>query len=158
MKEGRNCATLAGLLQRLGQSCDSGYALAVHIRLTRPTLLFQTYDAAWSDHYSVNGYMLFDPVVHWGMTQTGSIAWANLRDQDPQGVLQAAEDFGLYNGWCFAIDHGGSRTIAGLTRSDRAHSAAEMEEIREIVGEIHRLTMDFDQWPPEEQEAARALK
>jgi hypothetical protein len=33
-----------------------------------------------------------------------------------------------------------------------------MEEIREIVGEIHRLTMDFDQWPPEEQEAARALK
>ncbi len=157
-KEGSKRDTLASLLSRLRGYCDSGFALAIHIRLTRPTLLFQTYDQAWSDHYSENGYMLSDPVVHWGLTHVGRVVWDSLADQDPEGVFQAAKDFGLYHGWTFAIGEMADKTIAGMTRSDRAHSAAEVAEIEAIVSEIHTLTADFADWPPGEQDRARHLK
>lgn len=149
--------TLARLLGRLADLCDSGFALAIHIRLTRPSLLFQTYDSAWSDHYSVNGYMLSDPVVHFGLTRNGRVAWDALTDQDSAGVLKAARDFGLYNGWTYATGQASSKTIAGMTRSDRGHDAAEIAEIEAIVEEIHALTEDFADWPAAEQERVRRL-
>ncbi len=55
---------ISDALDRIGQICDTGFALAVHIRFTRPTLLYRTYDQAWIDHYSENGMMLTDPVVN----------------------------------------------------------------------------------------------
>lgn len=55
---------VAGLLDRLRTYCDTGFALAIHIRYTRPSLLYRTYDQAWIDHYSEKGFMLTDPVVH----------------------------------------------------------------------------------------------
>jgi len=151
------CDTLASLLGSLREACDSGFALAIHIRLTRPTLLFQTYDAAWSDHYSENGYMLSDPVVHWGLTNAGRVVWETLADKDPEGVLKAAQDFGLYHGWTFALGEMSDKTIAGMTRSDRAHTAAEVAEIEGIVREIHALTADFASWSQADQDRARHL-
>lgn len=156
--EGSKRDMLATLLGRLRAHCDSGFALAIHIRLTRPTLLFQTYDPAWSDHYSERGYMLSDPVVHWGLTNIGRVVWDSLADRDPEGVLQAAKDFGLYHGWTYATGKPGDKTIAGLTRSDRGHTAAEMTEIEGIVDAIHHLTEGFDHFPHAEQEAMRHLQ
>ncbi len=49
-------------LAAIGEICDRGFALAVHIRLTRPTLLYQTYASDWTDNYSIKGYMMTDPV------------------------------------------------------------------------------------------------
>ncbi|MCW1919699.1 autoinducer binding domain-containing protein [Rhodobacter sp. KR11] len=142
---------------RLQALCDTGYALAIHIRLTRPTLLYQTYDAAWSDHYSENGYMLSDPVVHWGLENAGTVFWADLADKDPEGVLKSAAAHGLHHGWTIARGDRFDKTIAGMTRSDRAHTAEEQVEIQEIVAEIHAMTADFVTWPPALQEQARRL-
>lgn len=151
------CDKLATLLSTLREACDSGFALAIHIRLTRPTLLFQTYDPAWSDHYSEHGYMLSDPVVHWGLTNTGRVIWDSLSGKDPEGVLKAARDFGLYNGWTLALGESNDKTIAGFTRSDRAHGAEERDAMEAIMVEIHGMTADFTSWPLAEQERARRL-
>lgn len=156
-RESSNCDTLASLLSRLRGYCDSGFALAIHIRLTRPTLMFQTYDQAWSDHYSENGYMLSDPVVHFGLTQRGRVIWDDLAEQDTEGVLRAAKRFGLHHGWTYATGKPNSKTIAGMTRSDRAMTPAEMAEVEEIVEALHGLTEDFSDWPASEQESARKL-
>lgn len=151
------CDRLATLLGRLQALCDTGFALAIHIRLTRPTLMFQTYDRAWSDHYSEHGYMLVDPVVHFGLTETGRVTWDEMTDRDSEGVLVKAKEFGLHHGWTYALGQASSKTIAGLTRSDRRHTEAEMDEIEAIMDEMHALTEDFRNWPPAEQEAARHL-
>jgi LuxR family transcriptional regulator len=149
--------TVSTCLARLRDLCDSGFALAVHIRYTRPTLLYRTYGQAWIDHYSEKGYMLTDPVVHWGLSQGGRIDWSELAGQDPEGVLAAAAAHGLRHGWSYTVGPATSRTLSGLTRSASAFSDAERAEIIGLVDRIHAATEGFDALSPATQEALRTL-
>jgi LuxR family transcriptional regulator len=144
-------------LARLRALCDSGFALAAHIRYTRPTILYRTYDQVWIDHYSERGFMLSDPVVHWGLTHTGAVNWADLADQDPQGVISDALAHGLHNGWTYAVGPQTSRTIAGITKTGPDFTVAERSEISQIVNEVHDLTEGFESVSPETQAALLAL-
>lgn len=144
-------------LSRLGALCDTGFALAIHIRLTSPTLLYQTYSQDWAEHYSIKGYMLSDPVVHWGLSNTGRVVWDTLTGVDPEGVIAAAVSFGLTHGWTYAVGPANSRTIAGLTRSGRAHTAEEVAEIQAIVDDLHSLTDHFDDFTKDVQDKLRRL-
>lgn len=148
---------IARHLTKLGKLCDTGFALASHIRLTAPTLLYQTYTQEWADHYSTNGYMLSDPVVRWGLTHTGRVEWATLSGEDPEGVIAAAISFGLTHGWTYAVGPITSRTIAGLTRSARVHTAAEVAEIEAIVNDVHEMTAHFEEFPRKVQDKLRRL-
>lgn len=145
------------LLLQLSALCDTGYALAVHIRYTRPSLLYRSYPPAWSETYSEMGYMLRDPVVHWGLANTGTVEWADLSDQDPDGVLADAVAHGLTNGWTFSFGPATSRTIAGLTKSGPAFSEAERGRIIRIVEDIHALTDGIEAFPANTQDALRSL-
>jgi len=137
--------------------CDTGFALAVHIRYTRPTLLYQTYAQDWIDFYSENGLMLSDPIVHWGLRNNGAVAWDATGEDDPAGVLAHAERFGLRNGMTIAVGPPSSRTIAGVTRSDRPFSADEMKRITALVTEIHEITNGFDDSESESLDALRHI-
>ena len=148
---------VAQYLSRLTALCDRGFALAIHIRYTRPTLLYQTYSRDWADHYSEKGYMLSDPVVHWGLSHTGIVQWNTLTDQDPEGVMAAAVSFGLTNGWTYATGPASTRTIAGLTRSGGPFPPEDVAEIIQIVDAIHEVTEGFDAFTPELQNALRSL-
>lgn len=149
-------AKIAQGLGRLNAVSDRGFALAIHIRYTRPTLLYQTYDQAWADHYSEKGLMLSDPVVHWGLTNSGWVEWSSLTDRDPEGVIAAAVAHGLTHGWTYSVGSASSRTIAGLPRST-AYATADRVYLSGIIDEIHALTEDFDKFPLAEQDTLRGL-
>ena len=54
--------------------------------------MVQTYRQDWIDRYTERGYMLCDPLVSWGFSQTGATRWSELEFPDPHDVLgQAAE-------------------------------------------------------------------
>ncbi len=137
--------------------CDTGFALAIHIRYTRPSLLYRTYQQPWIDHYSEKGFMLTDPVVHWGLMNTGMVWWDDLADQDPAGVLRDARAFGLLNGWTYSMGEAASRTISGITRSGPAFTETEVQHIIALTHEAHTLTMGIESFAPEVMEALRAL-
>jgi LuxR family transcriptional regulator len=136
-------------LTRLKEMCDTGFATAAHIKYTRPSLLYQTYAQDWTDHYSENGFMLVDPVVHWGLMQEGTVQWADLEAVDPSGVLISAKAHGLLNGWTYSVGVPESRTIAGLTKSGLPFSSAEVARIIELVDALHEATVGLDSLPPE---------
>ena len=150
-------AQIAQYLHRLSGFCDHGFALAIHIRYTRPTLLYQTYAQDWADYYSEKGLMLSDPVVHWGLSNTGWVDWSTLVDRDPEGVIAAAVAHGLHNGWTYAVGPTSSRTIAGLPRTGKPFSASERAELAQIVDQIHDLTDGFEQMPADLQDRLRNL-
>lgn len=152
----RKDVTIAKLLGDLGALCDRGYALAVHIRYTRPTLLYQTYAQDWGDHYSEKGYMLSDPTVHWGLANVGAVDWTDLVDQDSEGVIADARNHGLINGWTYAVGPALSRSLGSMTRS-APFTAAERARCCAIIDEIHNLTDGFDSLPTAQQERLRNL-
>lgn len=147
----------ATLLGELSGLCDRGFALAVHIRYTRPTLLYQTYAQGWGDHYSENGFMLVDPTVHWGLANVGAIEWERLVAQDTSGVIAAARSHGLTNGWTYAVGPATSRSLGSLT-SSQPFTAQTRARCCAIIDEIHALTDGFDSFPPDLQDRLRTLK
>lgn len=148
---------VAGLLDRLRAYCDTGFALAIHIRYTRPSLLYRTYAQGWIDHYSEKGFMLTDPVVRWGLTHVGAVDWADLAAQDEAGVIADAAAHGLFNGLTHGVGPANSRTISGLTRSTGPFNDEERAELAEIVVEIHAATEGIEHYNAETLEALRAL-
>lgn len=148
---------LSKLLKELSSYCDTGFALAIHIRYTRPSLLFRTYGQDWIDHYSEMGFHLADPVVHWGLTNTGWVQWSELMKQDAEGVLKAAVSHGLTNGWTYSTGPATSRTITGITRSGDDFSKAERAHIAKIFDEVHDLTEGVESYSPEEMDVLRQL-
>ncbi len=149
-----NINAVENLLKRLGAICDSGFALAIHIRFARPSLLYQTYSQKWNDYYSENGLMLFDPVVRWGLSETGLIRWDDITLSDEHKVMASARKFGLSNGLTYALGPASSRTISGLTKTGAPFTPDQVTEMCAIIDEIHART-DGDVLAPNSPELAR---
>jgi LuxR family transcriptional regulator, quorum-sensing system regulator SdiA len=146
-------------LRALGALCDTGYLLAVHIRYTRPTLLFTTYPAAWLEYYGEKGMMMVDPVVRWAMsadTQSGVALWQDLAHDDPGQVVAHSAQHGLQNGMSFAMGPIESRTIGSVT-SSQPFSAVAIAQAETLVAAIHNLTENVEQMPAITVDALRAI-
>ncbi|MGL5009862.1 MAG: autoinducer binding domain-containing protein [Paracoccaceae bacterium] len=148
-----------GHLRDLAALCDTGYLLAVHIRYTRPSLMFTTYPANWLEHYGGTGMMMVDPVVRWAMSEdlTGGMAlWRDLASDDPGQVVAAAAEYGLSNGMSFAVGPIVSRTIGSVT-SSQPFSAEATARAEQLITAIHDLTEGLEQLPAETVDALRAI-
>lgn len=149
--------SIAALLLDLDQRSPAGFAIALHIRFTTPTFVFQTYSKRWMEHYSSSGLVLHDPVVRWGLQNLGRTRWADLEAIDSEGVMEQAKDFGLMNGAAISIVIAGSRSIAGLARADRDFNEIEMEELERVLALLHRETTDPGELNERDRDALKEL-
>ncbi|SIS69015.1 autoinducer binding domain-containing protein [Phaeovulum vinaykumarii] len=127
-------------LRKLTRYAQKGYFVGLHIRFTSPLFFFQTYDQAWTDHYSENAYVLRDPATAWGFSTTGWIRWSDEALPDPFGIFEEAARFGLTYGVTIACGHIHSRTIASLARDDREFLDEEIEKAEKIIRRLHEMT------------------
>lgn len=127
-------------LRKLALMAPAGYFVGLHIRFTSPLLTFQTYDQAWLDHYTNNGYVLRDPMTAWGFSTTGHIRWSDERLLDPFGLFKEAATYGLRFGMTVSCGPISSRTIASFARSDREFEDHEIETIANTVVRLHDIT------------------
>lgn len=148
---------LAALLRDLDDRSPSGFAIALHVRFTRPTYLFQTYSKRWMDHYATSGLVVRDPTVHWGFHSVGHVRWSDLEEIDTAGVIEQAKDFGIMNGVAVAIVRGGSRSIASFSRADREYSDDEIVELEAALAELHDATNADNGLSESERAALTAL-
>lgn len=144
-------------LHHLSLLAPAGYFVGLHIRFTAPLFTFQTYDQAWIDHYTENGFVLRDPMTAWGFSTTGTIRWSDPRLPDPFGLFHEARGFGLNHGVTIACGPIKSRTIASFARSDREFKDAEIETITEIVHRLHDMTEPPEQLTKAQVEALRCI-
>lgn len=150
-------AQISACLTRLHAASPSGFAIALHIRFTSPRYLFQSYDKAWLDIYTREGFLLRDPTVGWGFENTGSIRWSALAALDTAGVLTRAAGVGLRFGVCLALVEGGSRSIASFTHRDRELTDAEIADRAADLAELHRLTATIDKLSPQVHETLKQM-
>lgn len=127
-------------LTRLVERSRSGFAIGLHLEYASPRYLFQTYPKSWSEVYSARGYLLYDPAVLWGLSETGSIAWSELSDRDDTGVLAHAAQFGMVFGVTISKDFGELRSLGSFARPDREFTDLEIKELDKELTSLHRLT------------------
>ena len=149
--------TVAALLDELNQLSPDGFAVALHIRFTRPTYLFQSYGKPWMDHYSAAGLVIHDPVVRWGLQSVGRLRWSDLAGIDSAGVFEQARSYGLGYGAGLSVEIAGSRSIAACGRSDREFTDGEMAAIENTVGLLHQATLGYSRLSADEQQALTEL-
>ena len=133
-------AIIGESLSELQALAPSGFALGFHVVFTTPTFMFQTYAPEWLDVYAQNGFLMLDPVVHWGFENTGSIRWSALKHLDTSGVLDKAGEFGINFGVTCAVESLGSRSFGGFSRSDREFTDDECQLLLTKFEEIHSIT------------------
>jgi LuxR family transcriptional regulator, quorum-sensing system regulator SdiA len=150
-------ASIAALLHELDARSPAGLAIALHVRFTRPTYLFQTYAQRWMDVYSAKGFVMHDPVVRWGLQNTGRTRWSDLASIDTAGVLEEAKDHGMMNGVAIGIVLDGSRSIGGFSRADRDYDEAETDELEVLLSRLHTETAGLGQLSAADQRALTEL-
>lgn len=150
-------SNVAKLIGELHAASPAGFAVALHIAYATPTFLFQSYPKEWMEEYSARGLHLQDPNVAWGFANSGAIRWNELRDQDPAGVIDAAGRHGMTHGFAWSILKDGTRTIAGLSRSDREFTDAEIARIGEILTALHDDTAGTDSLDEADREALKEM-
>jgi len=150
-------SSIGQLLSTLDNLCGSGYAIALHIRYTTPTFLFQTYPKAWREVYTEQGMVLHDPTVRWGFENTGTIHWHMLETEDTFGVFDKARAFGLNYGVVLGIVQDGSRSVASFANKEREFNEDEVAKIAMILGALHAKTVDVSKLPPEERAELKQL-
>lgn len=128
------------LLEEVENLAPSGFAIAFHIRLTSPDFLFQTYPKNWIDTYSERGYVMVDPIVRWGFTETGSIRWSKLSDLDDQNILEQSLAHGMAFGVAIATEVEGDRSCAGFARNDREYTDEEISKLSALFQDLHDQT------------------
>lgn len=144
-------------LKKLGQMAPAGYFVALHIRFAAPLMQFQTYPEAWSNHYSMNGYALRDPIIAWGFSTTGASRWSRMPVPDPFGILKEAGDFGLVYGLAVSCGPISSRTIAGVAQKTREFKDDEIAEIATVVKRLHDITEPPESLTKAQIEALRCV-
>ncbi|MCI2399147.1 autoinducer binding domain-containing protein [Aliiroseovarius subalbicans] len=145
------------LLQELTDRAPTGYFLGLHIRFAAPLMTFQTYPQVWADHYTQNAYALRDPLIAWGISRTGATRWCDIDIPDPFGIMDEARTFGLTHGVSISCGKVTSRTIAGVARSDREFTDAEIAELSGIILRLHHETEPPDNLTAAEIEALRVV-
>ncbi len=150
-------AEIGTILETLDSLCPEGYAIALHIKFTTPTYLFQTYKTEWIEYYSQRGWVLQDPTIHWGFQNTGTIHWHELEESDTQGIFKKSAEYGLKYGFVLAIETEGSRSVSSFARGDRNFTDDEISEISGLLEILHDKTRNPEQLSPKEREALTRL-
>lgn len=127
-------------LVRLGNYAPEGYFVGLHIRFATPLMDFNSYPQAWKDHYTEQAYALRDPIIAWGFGKIGTARWSNLGIPDTFGILTEAATYGLKYGVAISYGPISSRTIGGVSRSDREYTDEEIDAVQKIIQRLHDVT------------------
>ncbi len=144
-------------LRELSQLAPDGYFVGLHIRFAAPIMQFQTYPAAWSDHYTRQGYALRDPTIAWGFSTTGASRWSEFTLPDPFNILGEARRYGLNYGVTISCGPLSSRTIASCTSRAREFTDAEIDAISHLILRLHDLTQPPESLTKAQIEALRCI-
>jgi len=127
-------------ISRLSHLAPSGYGLSLHIRHARPLLRYETFPQSWTEHYVDQVYALRDPIIAWGLSETGTCRWGQLGVPDPFNILGQAKEHGMTYGFVVSCGAMKSRTIACAARSDREFSDNEIDEFARMIFHLHDVT------------------
>lgn len=148
-------------LEDVSLIAPAGYFLALRIGFAFPMEEVNALPPDWVETYTRKGYMLFDPVVRWAYSHTGTQTWAALYADDARGVLAEAASFGLNYGVIVSVFDGnpdGQRSFGSFAREDREFNSLEIKALEAYVQRRHKEMAPPANLTAAELEALRGVK
>ncbi|WP_425051103.1 autoinducer binding domain-containing protein [Psychromarinibacter sp. S121] len=128
--------------KELSAIAPSGYCLVLHAHVWKTKFVYSTYPEAWRDHYDTHNLVVLDPVVLWGMVNTGTTRWSgldNVQRVTADYVMTRAKDFGLAYG-AVAVTRSkhlrNKKCLLAVSRPDRELTSEEIARVAEILDHI----------------------
>lgn len=115
--------------EEIGQLAPSGHYIALRIGFAFPMEEVNALSPGWISHYTKQRFALFDPVLRWAYSNTGSIRWSEIPIEDPKRIMAQAQTFGMRYGVTVSVfdsSAGAQRSFASFTRSDREFTTLEI--------------------------------
>ena len=139
----------------------SGHYIALRIGFAFPMQEVNALPQDWVEHYTVQRFMLDDPVIRWIYSNSGAARWSQIDLPDPRQVFRQARAFGMRFGvaiCCFDGNSEGLRSFGSFARGDREFEADEIDQLSAYVTRLH-----YEMAPPStltqaELEALRMVK
>lgn len=138
----------------------AGYYVALRVGFAFPLVEMNELPPAWVEQYTVNRFMLFDPVIQWVYSQTGAIRWSAIDRPDPRGVFRLAATHGLRFGVAISFVEGetdAQRSFGSFSRSDREYTIDEVEVLERSIQRLHRENAPPSNLTSAELEALRMI-
>lgn len=129
--------------EEIEQLAPVGHYIALRIGFAFPMEEVNALPQEWIDHYTSQRFMLFDPVVRWAYSQTGTTRWSAIPLDDPKRILAQARTFGLRYGVTISIFDGSvdaQRSFGSFTRSDREYTDLEIKLLKAYLTRRHNET------------------
>jgi LuxR family transcriptional regulator len=139
----------------------AGHHIALRIGFAFPMEEENTLPLDWVNHYTLNGFMLFDPVIRWAYQHTGVIRWSEIEIPDERHVLKQGHTFGLRFGAAISVldpDSRGIRSFGSFARSDREFNDLELRLLRHFIIRRHTETAPPSNITKAELEVLKMIK
>lgn len=118
----------------------AGFYAALRLGYFSPEEELNHFSPAWTDHYTINGLALHDPLMRWIYSGSGARRWSALDIPDPVGVLTAYQAYGMRFGAVVCVtanEERPRRTFGYFARSDREFTPAELSELEGLLRAAH---------------------
>ena len=128
---------------QVGELAPAGYYIALQIGFAFPMEEVNAYPSDWIKHYTSQRFMLFDPIVRWAYSNTGTCRWSELTVDDPKQIIAQAKTFGMRFGVLVSVlDSGASaqRSFASFARGDREYTDLEVKLLHAYMKRRHSET------------------
>ena len=123
-------------LDEINDFAPVGFYVALRVGFAFPVEEMNNLPVEWVKHYTKQRFMMFDPVVRWVHSNTGTVRWSELDIDDPKGVLSQAQVFGLRYGAAVSHFDGnsqGQRSYGFFLRGDREFTDLEIRILHAYV-------------------------
>lgn len=148
-------------LEGIAKIAPGGFYLALRVGFAFPMEEVNALPQSWVEHYTLQRFMLSDPVIRWVYSQTGAIRWSEITIDDPRQILRQAHSFGLRYGLAVSVfdnNRAGQRSFGCFVRDDREFQDAEITEISGEVARLHHAKAPPTNLTAAEIEALRMVK
>lgn len=127
----------------IAQLAPSGHYIALRIGFAFPMEEVNAFPEEWISHYTKQRFMLFDPIVRWAYSTTGTVRWSELPLDDPKRIIAQAQTFGMRYGVTVSLFDSGAdaqRSFASFTRADREYTDLEVKLLKAFLARRHNET------------------
>jgi LuxR family transcriptional regulator, quorum-sensing system regulator SdiA len=125
----------------IGTVATAGFYIAIRVGFAFPLVEHNRLPAGWVREYGASGLIVHDPAMYWAYRNCGVARWSELPDDDGQGVLELAKNYGLnFGAVSSCVDDGDSsqRTFGFFCRPDREFVDDELDLLHRTLVSAHR--------------------